>query len=73
MNALVDANILVRLSDSGHPIQPVCELALQRLPWSHLCRASRCPIAPGGSRMERLASGWVFALAQAILPGMPGF
>ena len=31
MNALVDTNILVRLSDSGHPIQPVCELALQRL------------------------------------------
>ena|SRR5437879_2634655 len=30
MNALVDTNILVRLSDSGHPVQPVCELALQR-------------------------------------------
>ena len=31
MNALVDTNILVRLSDSGHPLQSVCELALQRL------------------------------------------
>jgi predicted nucleic acid-binding protein len=31
MNALVDTNILVRLSDSGHPVQPVCQLALQRL------------------------------------------
>ena len=31
MNALVDTNILLRLSDSGHPLQSVCELALQRL------------------------------------------
>ena len=31
MNALVDTNILVRLSDSGHPAQPVCKLALQRM------------------------------------------
>jgi len=31
MNALVDTNILVRLSDLGHPVQPVCQLALQRL------------------------------------------
>ena len=31
MNALVDTNILVRLSESGHPLQSVCELALQRL------------------------------------------
>ena len=61
MNALVDTNILVRLSDSGHPLQSVCELALKRLRRSHLCRASGCPIAHGGSRMERLTSGRVFA------------
>jgi hypothetical protein len=29
MNALVDTNIPVRLSDSGHHLQSVCELALQ--------------------------------------------
>ena len=61
MNALVDTNILVRLSDSGHPAKPICELAVQRLRRSHLCRASGCPIARGGSRMERLASGRFFA------------
>jgi len=31
MNALVDTNIRVRLSDSGHPMQRVCQQALQKL------------------------------------------
>ena len=31
MTALVDTNVLVRLSDSGHPAQAVCKLALQRM------------------------------------------
>lgn len=35
MNALVDTNILVRLSDSGHPAQAVCDLALQRMLQRH--------------------------------------
>jgi predicted nucleic acid-binding protein len=31
MNAVVDTNILVRLVDSGHPAQTVCQVALQHL------------------------------------------